>query len=344
MVFELLSEKLKSMILRRYPKIMHPRAVTKQPHTRFSATEESCPYGHEQYDKALNMLVRGAVKDSSNTQYDSRLRTLEKFLRHSRNRDFADALSCTKQEWILYMANWLHQGMGPANGVHSALLQLHQRYDVLPSFLEGKLMWKVTKGASSNFKRVNKGCLSPPQQDDFSRFLRTCTSLDNDCPSCRGKPNVRRRTELAFDVMRNLPIRPDNLKGFELSHCAYQAGAMVGQVFVKDWKTSTSGEWLPLTPGVLKLMLEAYELSGNVFLFPKCVGKHLTDALRESEGVFAWEPGLVYTVHCVRHTCMANADPFIQQAMAAVKKAVARVSATTYDGYTTPVEKRARLT
>jgi len=242
------------------------------------------------------------------------------------------------------MANWMHQGMGPANGTHSALLQLHQRYDVLPSFLEGKFMWKVTKGAAANFKRVHKGVLCMSEQDDFARFIPTCSSLDDLCPTCRDKPNVRRRVGIAFDVMRRLPIRPDNLKGFEINHMVFLAGAMVGQVFVKDWKTSTSGEWLPLTPDVLALMLEAYELSGNTFLFPRCVAKHLTDALREAEGVFDWVKGLVYTVHCVRHMCMANSDPFIQQAMAAVKKAVARVSATTYDGYTLPVEKRARLT
>ena len=339
-----MNELLRNEIIPRMMSSQAGKKVTKQPHTRFSATEEKCPYGYADYDKALSTLVRGSVKDSSNAQYDSRLRTLEKFLRHSRNREFVDALSCTKQEWILYMANWLHQGMGPANGVHSALLQLHQRYDMVPSFLEGKMMWKVTKGASSNFKRINKGCLSTDQQEDFSRFIWTCASLDDECKSCRGQPNVRRRTAIAFNVMKDLPIRPDNLQGFEISNCAFQAGAMVGQVFVKDWKTSTCGEWLPLAPGVLRLMLEAYELSGNVFLFPKCVSKHLTDALREAEGVFDWERGLVYTAHCVRHSCMANADPFIKRAMTAVKLAVARVSAKTYDGYTTPVEKRARLT
>ena len=317
--------------------------VMKQGRTHFDPSKVSLgPYSTAaMYESALGMLVRSSVKDSSNAQYDSRLRTLEKFLRAIRGCDFVDAITCSKIEYVLFLANWREQGMGPARGTHCALLQLHRRYDVSPSFLDSKLMWKCTDGAGTNYKRSFKGVLTEGEQEQFNTFLGVCTTLDDCCGSCQGKPALRRRIQIGFNLLKKLPIRPGNLKDFQVVHFELHPGEEIGRVFVVNWKTSRDGKWLPLPRDVLALALEAYDISDNVFLFPRCIDKHLTAALREAEMVFEWPEGLVYTVHCVRHTCMTNADEAVKEVTLAAKRALSGISPGVFDGtYTLPLEKR----
>ena len=122
---------------------MSQREPCKQSHTRFDvgkivrnldATEE------------MGRLLRAATKDVTNGQYQSSLNTLEKFLAAWRGTTCAPAHTCTKEEWIFYLANWHRQGMGPANGPHCALLQLHRSLGMVPSFLEQKLFWRIWMG------------------------------------------------------------------------------------------------------------------------------------------------------------------------------------------------------
>jgi len=233
--------------------------------------------------------------------------------------------------------------MGPANGTHSALLQLHRRLLLLPSFLDGKFAWKLTKGAGSNHRKVDKGVLSKEMQTDFLLFLENeCLSVGDTCACCGKQPHVRQRFKLGAALMLSLNVRPGNLKDFTIHDFTFPNGAEVGSVFVKNWKTKNDGETFPLTVKVLELALKSFELSDNDFLFPRCVARHLTDCLREAEGVFGWPEGLVYTVHCLRHSGMENADEFIKDAVAAVKRAVTRVTGSTFDGYTKPLAKRSR--
>jgi len=318
---------------------MHGRVVAKQRHTRFDA--EKCVA--VLHGEAFSDLVRASVKESTNAEYDSRLRTLEKFLRSYRNSEFADAATCSHKEWIQFLVNWRMQGMGPANGTHSALLQLHRRLQLLPSFLDGKLAWKLTKGAGSAHTKVDKGCLSKEMQTELLQFMESeCVSLSDTCACCEREPQVRQRIKLGAALMLLLNIRPGNLKDFQIHDFTFPNGAEVGSVFVKNWKTTNDGATFPLTLKVLELALQAFELSGNDYLFPRCIARHLTDCLREAESVFGWPEGLVYTVHCLRHSGMENANDFVKEAVAAVKKAVTRVTGSTFDGYTKPIAKRSR--
>jgi len=321
------------------------REVTKQGHSHFDPSVISKgPYSTEaMYEGALGMLIRSSVKDSSNATYDSRLRTLEKFLRAFRKSDFVDAITCSKIEYVLFLANWREQGMGPARGVHSALLQLHRRFDVTPSFLDSKLMWKCTNGAGTNYKRSYKGVLSPEEQRQFGLFIDKCSTLDDNCGSCKGHSSIRRRIRLAYELMLLLPIRPGNLKDFQIVHFDLKPGEEIGRVFVVNWKTGADGQWLPLPKAALALALEAYGLSDNIYLFPRCADKHLTAVLREAELVLEWPEGLVYTVHCLRHCGMQNAEEAVKEVTQAAKKALCRVSPGVFDGtYGLPLEKRVR--
>ena len=68
---------------RKKKKRMPSREVVKQAHVRFDASiAVMVPR-----EFAMGQLVRGSVKDSTNKQYDSRLRTLQKFLVSVRNED-----------------------------------------------------------------------------------------------------------------------------------------------------------------------------------------------------------------------------------------------------------------
>ena len=289
------------------------------------------------------MLMRSSVKDSTNAQYDSRLRTLEKFLRSFRKCDFVDAVTCSKIEYVMFLANWREQGMGPARGTHCALLQLHRRFDITPSFLESRLMWKCTDGAGTNYDRSFKGVLTPEEQRQFGAFLGACGALQDCCGSCQSKPALRRRVRIAYELMLLLPIRPGNLKDFQIEHFELQPGEELGRVFVENCKTAKDGAWIPLPKAALVLALEAYDLSDNVYLFPRCVDKHLTEALREAEMVFKWPEGLVYTSHCVRHTGMQNTDDAVKEVTRAARKALCRVSTGVYEGtYGLPLEKRVK--
>jgi len=135
---------------------MSQRQPCKQTHTRFDVSKIE----HDlDADEELARLLKAATKQSTNDEYVSRLNTLEKFLAAHRGTPAAHAHTCTREEWILYLSNRNRQGMGPANGVHCALLQLHRSMGMTPSFLETKLFWKLMDGASSNFVRRPKGVI-----------------------------------------------------------------------------------------------------------------------------------------------------------------------------------------
>jgi len=249
--------------------------------------------------------------------------------------DFAAVHTCTKEEWILYLANWNVQGMGPANGPHCALLQLHRSLGMVPSFLEQKCFWKMMHGASSNFKHRSKGVLDAEMQKSFESYLPFAEAIQTPCKCCEKVEHRLQLTVCAYRIMKTLHIRPGNLKDLEAGH----VDMLTRQIWIPNWKTTKNGMHLPLTEEVMGIILEALQLSSNDFFFHRCVEKHLTAALREAESVFDWPRGLVFTVHCLRHTGMCNEVGKIEQA---VKQLVANVTGRTFDHYSAPLEKRLR--
>ena len=147
---------LSLLLEQRKKSMMRSRKVVKQAHVRFDPTiAVMVPL-----EVAMGTLVRGSVKDSTNKQYDSRLRTLGKFLSSVRHVDDTEVKSCSKLEYVNFLFNWKEQKMGPANGTAAALLQLH-RMEGIPSFLEETDVKKAIKGAGTSCKKSTKGCLTP---------------------------------------------------------------------------------------------------------------------------------------------------------------------------------------
>ena len=311
---------------------MLPRQPCKQTHTRFDISK--IVHGLDVQEEQAR-LVKACTKDSTNEQYLSRLNTLEKFLAAHRGMPLAHAHTCTREEWILYLANWHRQRMGPANGPHCALLQLHRSLGMVPSFLEQKMFWKMMDGAGSNFVRRPKGVLDVSMQESFEAFLPFAKALEKPCGGCCRHTDRVALTLCAYKIMKILHIRPGNLKDMEVAHF----DMVRRRVFIPKWKTEKDGIYLLLTEEVMALVLEALQLSPNDFLFHRCVDKHLTEALREAEVTFDWPRGLVFTVHCLRHTGMFNQVGKIEKA---VKELVTSVTGGTFDHYAETLQKRVR--
>lgn len=315
---------------------MPSREVVKQAHVRFDASiAVMVPR-----EFAMGQLVRGSVKDSTNKQYDSRLRTLRKFLVSVRNEDDGEVKSCTKLEYINFLFNWKLQKMGPANGTAAALLQLHRMEGIQPSYVEDTDIKKAIKGAGSSCKKVDKGLLNPFMIAEFILFLAECSLADlgGSCWWCKHDPHVRKRLQLAVRAMVELPIRPGNLKDMQMTDATAQGG--VPLIYIDALKTAPNGGQELATWEGLGILVEAQGLSKNAFLFPRCAQAHLASALRKAEQWFLWPEGLAYAPHCLRHACMTDKAAIISEA---VTKVVAGISAATYKGvYTKPLEKRLR--
>ena len=281
----------------------------------------------------MGTLVRGSVKDSTNKQYDSRLRTLGKFLSSVRHVDDTEVKSCSKLEYVNFLFNWKEQKMGPANGTAAALLQLH-RMEGIPSFLEETDVKKAIKGAGTSCKKVDKGLLNPYMIGEFLSFIAECelADLGGTCFWCENDVHIRERLQLAVRAIVELPLRPGNLKDLQMTDASAQDG--IPLIYIDALKTAPNGGQELATWEGFRILIEAQGLSPNAFLFPRCAQTHLAAALRKAEQWFLWPEGLVYAPHCLRHACMTKKTEMITQA---VTKAVAGISAPTFKTvYTKP--------
>ena len=317
-------------------RMIRAREVVKQAHVRFDPEiVVMVPF-----EAAMGALVRGSVKASTNKQYDSRLRTLAKFLCTVRNVEEVETKSCSKLEYVNFLHNWKLQKMGPANGTSAALLQQHRMEGIQPSFLEDMDMKKAIKGAGTSCKKVDKGLMNPYMISEFISFLGECDHADlgGPCRWCKDDHYIRERLQLAVRAMVELPVRPGNLKDMQMTDASAPNG--VPLLYVDALKTAPNGGQELATWEGLKILIEAQGLSSNAFLFPKCAQAHLASALRKAEQWFVWPEGLVYAPHCLRHACMTEKASLIAQA---VTKVVAGISAPTFKRvYTKPLAKRSR--
>ena len=316
--------------------MLRTRKVAKQTHVRFDPSiAVMVPL-----EVAMGQLVRGSVKESTNTQYDSRLRTLGKFLSSVRGVEDIELKSCTKLEYVNFLFNWKEQKMGPANGTAAALLQLHRMEGIHPSYVEDTDIKKAIKGAGSSCKKIDKGLLNPFMLNEFIVFLAECdiADLGGLCWWCENDPHIRERLQLGVRAMVELPIRPGNFKDMQMTDATVQGG--VPLIYIDALKTAPNGGQEVATWEGLSILVEAQRLSPNAFLFPRCAQKHLASALRKAEQWFLWPEGLAYSPHCFRHACMNEKAEIIAEA---VTKVVAGISSATYKGvYTKPLAKRLR--
>jgi len=290
------------------------RRATKRRNRRFDIDDIIIPAPSE----ALHELVGKRVKVSSSETYGACLRTIQRFLCKARAVSAADPVSCTEEEYLQLLWNWLRQGMGPAKGLRSALLREQRRQGVEPSFLEKKIVKKATAAASSNATKTQTGVLDREMFRQWKAVLLKTPLCEfgvpcRTCKATMGGANMRERIALAGDFMRNVPVRPGNLQDLRSADDLWVKGLRACNVQrpKRDQQKQVS-----MSEKGRIIFKAALAKSSDQYLFPKCVAIHLDASLRFAEELFDWPRGLVFSANCLRHSCMTKKIRKVEQARA----------------------------
>ena len=213
--------------------------------------------------------------------------------------------------------------MGPANGFRAALLQEHRMSGVTVSFLEKRDIKKMTAGAGSEGIKTDKGVLDEKMGNEFMDFMEY--SDDDDvsaaCSCCVGgvPEHLRKQLVLSFETMKEATLRPGNLKDLMFGDLLSWAGRYVVNVRnpkVKGQNKIWAGD------DMLRIFKEAREKTGKDYVFPRCIVKHLEAALRAAEMTYDWPEGLVFTPHCLRHTCISGKVRKMREALTVMETGI----------------------
>ena len=187
--------------------------------------------------------MKASVRPQTRKQYDSRLRVLQKYLEHVRACPVDEIESCTEEEFIGFLYNWLLQKKASAEGVRSALLQEHRKHGIT-SFLVKADVKKMVRGAGSSGEHRQKGVLGGDRvevlkeliRSDWGRMALAC----NTCEKVLPWSGICDALCHALDLMVTAPIRPGNLKDFLVEHLSQEA--TVWYLWVAHLKTAKHGE------------------------------------------------------------------------------------------------------
>jgi len=304
------------------------RPATTRQAARFDFEKVIVPDSHV----PLHDLLGISVKPSSFATYGAHLRTLQRFLCKIRGVQGCDPVSCSQNEFLLFLWNWLRQCKGPAKGFRAALLLEHRRRAIDPSFLETKLVKIATRAASTNAPKTSTGVLDRLMFRQWKAVLRQTPpeEFGAPCKTCRANgvdPKlINLRIALAGDIIRNVPLRPGNLQDLRSADdlmleraCNLQRPKMGQQ------------KQVPMSEKGRAAFLAAKRIGRNEYLFPKCIAAHLDRSLRFAEELFDWPRGLVFSANCLRHTCMTTKIRKIENARIEADTAItARVARGTY--------------
>lgn len=283
--------------------------MSKQKHICFNL--DKADYESTGADCQWSLLMR-SVSESTLYQYRSRLNTLCRYVRRRRQLPpdaIVDPLSCTKDEFLGFLKSWKDQTMGDPEQTRCALLLWQRAAGVEFPFTEEMGVRKAVEGAAGE-PGPDKLVLDEEQQSQYEYFIMNCEpEAFGGCRGCRlnmESPVDRAIIVHASRFLKQVPCRLHNMREFRLVDMRPESG----EAYVKHMKTCKGG------PGYVPYDLIAQEIVGvvaesaagrfNSFLFPTCVQKHLTSSLRAAGSFYAWEPGLVHTGYCLRHSGMRN--------------------------------------
>lgn len=312
-----------------------PRQPVRQSYTRFRVSSCKNDVSPAQAKKDLILKVGATGKT-----YSGNLSAISAFVDHRRKAHGVDLLSLTEDEFILFLYEWKQQGKGCARGVWSALVNLFRANGVKDSFLHDEDVKKAVEGAKANFYPVSKGVINASQNEMLNTFIETCLQEQlGRCTWCaaKGVRNLRRRIRLAKDFMQGVPIRPGNLKDFEVLDMMNDVDPP--QVHVRNPKVKGKDKEI-VSPGGMEAWKEACGLAENEKIFPRCIDTHLTAVLRGAEVEYGWDQGLVLSTHCLKHTCIQKLEKKVDDAKKNLLCGVG--TATRRNHYGKPIEKRGR--
>lgn len=320
--------------------------AVKQPHHRFDVDTIDMSVTPAQ---ARRDLIGGSIKLSSSTTYDSRMRTLGRYLTKARNVPDSHPATCSENDFWLFLYHWKAQGMAPAAGVRSALLKEHTAMGgfflqdgtfchQLPSFLQKDDLMTATEASGANFVKLDKGVLDEVMIAQWEALVTNCEDSEieagSSCGTClRTVSNLRRQMILAERLMLAAPLRPGDLKGLRFADLLILEPL---QINVLDPKV-TGRNRIPCGHAAVEIFAEARTLSSSEYVFPRCISKHLDRSLRLSEELFEWPFGLVFSPHCLRHTFMSGQRAKIADVVTGV---ISSISSSTFGTYARPNEER----
>ena len=312
--------------------------MSKQKHVRFDASKVDRTLDPAECRKEL---VLGSVAESSQPQYRSRLNTLTDFLRTWRQDPDPDVVTTTEDEFMCFLKSWKTQGLGDPEETRSALLQL-QRAMKVDAWAASKTVMKAVVGATG-VRGPDKLVLDDDMISDYESFIMNAElELLGPCRDCRMLLDTIEGREVlvwANRLMQEVGIRLCNLLDLLDSHL----NAQRGELYIPRLKQAGGGPgFLPCSAEGQEVIAKVQELAGDRrrgYLFPKCVQKHLNASLREAGTVFGWEPGLVHTAYCLRHTGMRQKKKRVEAELQAVANEKA-VTVQTASHYSRPNEKR----
>lgn len=289
-------------------------------------------------------LVLGSVADSTQPQYESRLNTIARFLQTWRGEETCEVSTITQPEFMVFLKSWKEQGMGDPEGMRDALLQL-QRALGLETWAASKTVIKAVKGATG-MKGPDKLVLDSAMIDQYEDFMINAkVELLGGCRKCALHLDTEYGRDLlvwANRMMQEIGIRLLNL----LDMKTYHLDRKKMQLFVPRLKQAGGGpghlpcpsEGAMVFDEVVKLVAGRYK----DYLFPRCIQKHLNASLKGAGAAFQWEPGLVHTGYCLRHTGMSEKKKRVSLEIETVAQERG-VTFSTAQHYCRPNEKRRKL-
>jgi len=316
---------------------MYPVGYTKQKHKRFNPID----IVRVPHEEAMGQLVGGHLAASSVGTYDSRLRTLTRFLKSYRGSETVHPVDCSHEEFIQFLVNWKRQGMGPAKGVHAALILEMRKLGADHTFLTLRSVRLAVKGASAQHVPSEKGIVDSVMMSEWEAATLqlpkesigwgTCkTCGDTALYPSMSKTKLKQLVVLAGRLSKECALRGANLKDLQRSD---DHGNVVHVLKPKRQQQ----KWLIFSQQARDIFYTALSLSHNEFLFPRCIAHHLDLALRWAEYLYEWPPGLVFSPHCLRHTHMEQKGKEIEMK---VKEFVFGISGGCINGYTRSVQER----
>jgi len=291
--------------------------MVRQKYTRYDATKTDLTATEQE---CLRELVPSSVCESTGRQYVSRLNTLCAFLRKARGVEVVDPVTTKRLEFLQFLKGWKAQKLGDPEPTRSALLKLQLAHGITSSFLKEDDVLLAVKGAAGK-PGPEKHVLEETEKEQYEDFLMNAKpSFLGGCKGCRMKLETKEGRLVLFWASRFIqavPCRLMNLREFKGFHLE----AEMERVYVEHLKTAKGGPgYLPCNELGRRTFEKCVEIANGEFgdyLFPKCVQKHLTKSLVSAAEVFGWEPGLVHTGYCLRHTGMRSRRVSIQSLLEA---------------------------
>jgi len=308
----------------------------------YTTSEQDCQW----------MLVMNSVCEKTRYQYRSRLNTLCRYIKKRRgitSDSDIDPLSCTQGEFLGFLKSWKDQTMGNPEQTRCALLLWQRAAGIKSPFTEDIAVMKAVEGAEGE-PGPDKLVLDEEGQSQYEAFLMNCDpQAFGGCRGCKmdfsQDSNVVDRTVMvhASRFLKQVPCRLHNMREFRHQDMLPESG----EAFVQHMKTCKGGPgYVPydlVAQEIVESTLKAAAGRFGIFLFPSCIQKHLTQSLRAAGIFYGWEPGLVHTGYCLRHTGMRNRKKKATAAVDAILAVDSGCSAQNANHYARPNEKRRKM-